>query len=1020
MKQICKLIGFFFTFCVFTATTLSAQTVKGKIVDENGEPIIGASVLEKGTQNGAISDVDGKFTLELKSGKSTLSISFVGYQAKEVKPDLQNDNVIKMQETTSELSEYVVVGYAKQKKATLTGAVSVVQGETLTQRAVASLSTSLEGTMPGVSVQQPSGQPGDDGAVIRVRGLASFNSDLNPLILVDGIEGDIDQLNMNDVESVSVLKDAASSSIYGSRASGGVILITTKRGNAGKTKVTYNGYLSSQVAVNMPQVVPAWQYLQGVLDSKDNAGISVSDLERSQTMEQIDYLKQYKPDNWNYYDTDWKSATMNKSALMQNHNVSVSGGNEDVKYYAAGSYLNQDGLLKANDSYNRATLRANADIQMKKWAKFSLETNLRQSNGTTPGVSTPKAIINEALYAVPTLSAVKELDGLWGYGKNGSNPVAKMMDSGENLNKSSEVMVTGTLTITPVKNLDLIGQYALRQATTRDHSYTKPYNVGLRGMAMGSYPPEDNLTESESETIKNYYRFQANYQFGINRHKFNLLGGMEIEDNTDNSFSASRKDFNMGLSYLDNGDPSTAGNGGGASDWAMVGYFGRLNYNYDDKYLLEGNIRYDGSSRFLPKNRWGLFPSVSAGWVISGESFMEAARDYLSQLKLRLSYGSLGNQNISQNYPGIVQISSGYGYWFGKQVSPGIVQTALSNPDITWETSTQFNGGLDLILWNGLLSLTADYYVKRVSNLLMEFPMPYYVGMGSAVSNAGRMENKGWEIQLSHRKKIGSFSYGATFTLNDNRNKVLSLSGGRIYPDNSVLVGYPYGGYWGYLTDGYYKDWDDVNNSIKISNAARPGYVKYKSLHMDWDEASQSWIAPLSINDKDKVYLGDPYPHFEYGLRLDCAWHGFDLSAFLQGVGKRKAYMSGIGLKPFANGSNLFTHQLDSWTPDNPNAAYPILVPENNSSDNFVMSDKWVRDGSYMRLKNVVLGYNIPNAICSKLQIASIRVYASGQNLLTLSNFYKGYDPEVAYGGSLGGEFYPIMQTYTFGLDVTF
>jgi len=1020
MRQICKLIGFFFTFCVFTATTLSAQTVKGKILDENGEPIIGASVLEKGTQNGAISDVKGDFTLELKSGKSSLTISFVGYQAKEVKPDLQNENVIKMQETTSELSEYVVVGYAKQKKATLTGAVSVVQGETLTQRAVASLSTSLEGTMPGVSVQQPSGQPGDDGAKIRVRGLASFNSDLNPLILVDGIEGDIDQLNMNDVESVSVLKDAASSSIYGSRASGGVILITTKRGKEGKTRVTYNGYLSSQLAVNMPQVVSAWQYLQGVLDSKDNAGISVSDLERSQTMEQIDYLKKYKPDNWNYYDTDWKSATMNKSALMQNHNVSVSGGSENVKYYAAGSYLNQDGLLKAFDNYNRATLRANADIKMNKWAKFALETNLRQSNGTTPGVSTPKAIINEALYAVPTLSAVKELDGLWGYGKNGSNPVAKMMDSGENLNKSSEVMVTGTLTITPVKNLDLIGQYALSQSTARSHSYTKPYNVGLRGMAMGSYPPEDNLTESESETVKNYYRFQANYQFGVDKNKFNLLGGMEIEDNTNNSFYGSKKGFNMGLSYLDNGDPSTASSGGGASDWAMVGYFGRLNYNYDNKYLLEGNVRYDGSSRFLPKSRWGIFPSVSAGWVLSGESFMEAARDYLSQLKLRLSYGSLGNQNIYQNYPGIVQFSSGYGYWFGKQVSPGIVQTALSNPDVTWETSTQFNGGLDLILWNGLLSLTADYYVKRVSNLLMEFPMPYYVGMGSAVSNAGRMENRGWELQLSHRNKIGSFSYGATFTLNDNNNKVLSLSGGRIYPNNEVLVGYPYGGYWGFLTDGYYKDWDDVNNSIKLTNAARPGYVKYKSLHMDWDEASQSWIAPLSINDKDKVYLGDPYPHFEYGLRLDGAWRRFDLSAFLQGVGKRKTFMTGIGLKPFANGSNLFTHQLDSWTPDNPNAAYPILTPENNASDNFVMSDKWVRDGSYMRLKNVVLGYNIPNTVCSKLQIASIRVYASGQNLLTLSNFYKGYDPEVTYGGDLGGEFYPIMQTYTFGLDITF
>ena len=1020
MRQICKVIGLLFTFCILIATVVSAQTVKGKIVDDKGEPIIGASVLEKGTQNGIITDANGNFTLQLKSEKSVLEISYVGYQAKEIKPDLQNNNVIKIQETTTELTEYVVVGYAKQKKATLTGSISVVQGETIAQRAVASLSTALEGTMPGVSIQQSSGQPGSDASQIRVRGLASFTSSQDPLILIDGIDGDINQLDASSIESVSVLKDAASASIYGSRASGGVILITTKRGKEGKPKLTYSGYLTTQLATNMPEVVPAWQYLQGVLDSKDNAGISVSDVERSQTMSQIEYLKQNKPDNWDYYDTDWKSATLNNSSLMQNHSVTLSGGNDNIKYFASGSYLDQNGLLKAYDNYNRATIRANTDIQINKWAKFSLETNLRQSNTTNPGVSTPKAIINESLYAVPTLSAVKELDGLWGYGKNGSNPVAKMMDSGESLTKSSEVTVSGTLTITPLKNLDLLGQYASRQGISRSHTYIKPYNVGLRGMALGVYPPEDNVTEDESENTRNYYRFQANYHFDINKHNFSLFGGMEIEDNLSNAFSASRKGFDMGLSYLDNGDASTAGNSGNASDWSMVSYYGRLNYNYMDKYLVEGNVRFDGSSRFLAKNRWGFFPSVSAGWVISSESFMEATHDYLSQLKLRLSYGSLGNQSINQDYPGLVTVASGYGFWFGKQVSPGIVQSSLSNPDVSWETSTQFNTGLDIIFWNGLLSLTADYYIKRVSGLLMTFPLPYYIGMESAVTNAGRMENRGWEIQLSHRKKIGDFSYGATFTLSDNRNKVLSLAGGRIYPNNEVIAGYPYGGYWGYLTDGYYQNWDDVNNSIKLSNSARPGFIKYKSLHKDWDAASQTWIDPLSINEQDKVYLGDPYPHFEYGLKLDGAWRNFDLSVFIQGVAKRKAYMSGIGLRPFAGGSNLFTHQLDSWTPDNPNAAYPILVPDSNAGDNFVMSDKWVRDGSYMRLKNIVFGYNIPKKICSKLLTSSIRVYASGQNLLTLSNFYKGYDPEVAYGGNSGGEFYPIMQTYTFGLDVTF
>ena len=1006
MRKIRKIMGIFFACFVLIAAQVSAQTVKGKVLDERGDPIIGANVIEKGTRNGTITDANGIFLLKIAPNTTILTVSYVGFQTKDIKIEGRNNLTIRLQEENKDLSEVVVVGYAKQRKATLTGAVSSVQGTALTERSVASLSTALEGTMPGVTIQQTSGEPGADGANIRIRGIGSINSTTFPLVLVDGVEtSDINQVDMSTVESVSVLKDAASASIYGSRASNGVIIITTKRGKEGKINVTYNGYATMQRPVNMPEPVPAWQYLQSELDSWDNAGISVTPDTRTQRLQLIQDEKNYKPDNWNRFDTDWKSATLKNEALMQNHTVSISGGNANLKYYSAGSYLYQNGLI-ANNNYSRATLRVNADATLTKWAKFSLESNVRQGVSITPGVSSPKAIINTALYLLPTLSGVKDLDGNWGYGKNGLNPVAEAQNSGTNTNIGSEVALSGTLTVTPITNLDISGQYSLRKTDSRSSNYTQPYEVSLKGIDLGQYPPVDAGMESLSETMRNYYRLQATYNYNIAKHKFNLLAGTQVEDNLSTNFYASKQGYNLGRYYLDNGDGSTASDGGGASDWAMQSYYGRLNYNFDEKYLVEVNGRYDGSSRFTSQNRWGFFPSISAGWVISQESFMKNTQSYLNQLKLRASYGLLGNQDIG-NYPYTATVNTGYSYWFNKQLSSGVAQTALANSNIKWEKSKQTDVGIDAVLWNGKLSITADYYMKDVYDMLMQFALPYYAGMQPAYSNAGDMINRGWEVVVSHKNKIGEFSYGASFTLSDNQNKITNLNGKT--PTDAQTVGYPLNGMWGYLSDGYFLDANDVANSLRLSSAARPGFIKYKDANLDG-----------VLDSKDRVYLGDSYPHFEYGLKLDGAWRGFDLLIFIQGVGQRKAYMSGVGLKPFANGANLFTHQLDSWTPDNPNAAYPILLPEANSADNFVMSDKWVRDGSYARLKNLILGYNIPKSWCQKAQLGSVRIYLSGQNLFTLSHFYKGYDPEVLYGGSIGGEFYPIMQTYTFGVDLKF
>lgn len=1003
----------FLMILMVSAVCLNAQnllTVRGTVSDEAGA-LPGVTILVEGTTNGVITDIDGHYQVKVKKG-AKLAFSYVGYRSQSIVVDKETIDVT-MKADAIMLDEAVVVGYAKQKKATLTGAVSQVSAKEITKRNVASLSTALQGSMPGVTIQQTSGQPGADGGTIRVRGQGSINSDQNPLVLVDGIETDINQVDPNSVESISVLKDAASASIYGSRASNGVILITTKRGKEGKISTTYSGYVTLQRPTNMPEAVSAWEYLQAELNAWDNAGITVSDAQRAQQLALIEQQKTLRPDNWNRYDTNWKDATMKDNALMHNHNVTVSGGSDKISFFASGNYLSQKGLIP-NDEYDRTNLRLNADAKILPWAKFSLETSLRQSNTLNPGMGTPKSIINQCLYMLPTLSAAQELDGNWGYGKNGLNPTAMANASGEKRNRSSEVVANGTLTLTPLAGLEVLGQYSRRQVQSRNRTLITPYTTSLGGQVMGIYPSEDGLTESWAETVRNYYRVQAAYERTMGEHYGKILAGFQAEDSEYKSFYGSKKGFDLGRYYLDNGDGATATSGGGANSWAMMSWYARLNYNYAQRYLLEVNGRYDGSSRFTKDNRWGFFPSVSAGWVVSEESFMEKTRDVLDFLKLRLSYGLLGNQNIG-NYPYAAVISPGYGYYFGdaKDLSSGVAQTSLSNSNISWEKSKQFDVGVDLSFWNGMLSFTGDFYIKNVYDMLMKFPLPYYAGMSPAYTNAGDMRNRGWEIAITHRNKIGDFSYGVTFTLNDNRNEITNLNGLNSQ-DKTMVEGYPLNGIWGYLTDGYYSDWDDVANSPKLSNAARPGFVKYKKVF------EGEGVDPMLIDSRDQVYLGDPYPHFEYGLTLNGEWKGFDLTMFFQGVGKCKKFMSGVGLKPFANGANLFRHQLDSWTPENPNAEYPILVPEANAADNYVKSDKWVRNAAYLRLKNVVLGYTLPKNVVRKLHIDNLRVYASAQNVFTISDFYKGYDPEVSYGGSVGGEFYPIMQTFTFGIDLKF
>ena len=1004
-KRILFLLLCLFSLCVQGQT----KQIKGIVLDPDGLPLPGASVVVSGDKMGTSTDIDGNFELKVPQNASTLNISYLGFNNATVSVSDKSFVKIQMQTNKIEMQEVVVIGYGTQKKATLTGAVGTVKGADLNKRAVASLSTALQGTIPGVTVQQSSGEPGADGSNIRIRGIGSVNSNTFPLVLVDGIEMDMNQVDMSTVESVSVLKDAASASIYGSRASNGVVLITTKRGKEGKLTLSFDTYSTLQTPTNMPKVVRAADYLQAELNAQENAGIIIPADQRTAREQIIADQRNFKPDNWNRYDTNWKDATIKNTALMTNYSLALNGGSKDFKYYGAISALDQGGLIE-NNNFKRINVRVNTDAKISSWLKFSNEISYRVSTQLTPGISSPKGIINKSLYMLPTLSAVTELDGYWGYGKNGDNPVANAAASGRDLIKRPELLFNATLTATPIKDLEILAQYSYRKTEARGTYIITPYETSLRGVYLGAFPGTDGVTETWAQTVRNYLRGQVSYSKDFDLHRTKIQLGTQVEDNLNTDFSASKNGFELDRYYLNNGDAKTASASGGASDWSMASFYGRFNYDYDDKYLFEATGRYDGSSRFVDGQKWGFFPSVSVGWVVSKEKFMESTQDFISFLKFRASIGQLGNQDIG-NYPYASTINSGYSYWIDKQLATGVAQTTLSNSNITWEKSQQANFGLDASFFNRKLSATFDYYIKDISDMLLVYPVSYYTGLNATFSNAGDMQNKGFEASLSYKGNIGEFNFNVTGTLSNNENRITKLYGS--YPDRSVTVGYPNGGIWGYVTNGYYTDADDVANSPKLSNSAGPGYVKY--VKMD-----QSGLNPNQITDSDKVYLGDPFPHYEYGLNLTGNYSNFDLTVFFQGVGERKVMLSGIGLRPFFNGSNLFTHQLDSWTPDNPNAEYPILVPEANSADNFVTSDKWVKNGAYLRLKNVVLGYSLPKSFLNKTKLDGVRLYVSAQNLFTISNFYSGYDPEVSYGGSLGGEFYPIMQTYTFGANFKF
>lgn len=990
-------------------TSIHAFTVKGTVVDEEGEPLVGVTVSIQGNKAMGVTDYEGRYEVNLNN-PSELTFSYVGMESESFTAKKEMTKNLVMSYSSKMLDDLVVVGYGTQRKVNLTGAVQSIDGKELTKRSVSNVSTALQGVVPGLTAIQSSGQPGADNAAITIRGRGSLNSSSSPLILIDGVEGDMNRIDMSTVESVSVLKDAASASIYGSRASNGVILITTKRGSKDKIHVSYNGYVGLSTPTNLPDPLGAYDYMLQMNKAYKNNGQA--------PIYSDDVLKVYETggvDNLHYYDTNWKDLVLKDNAFQHSHSVSVSGGSEMIKIFANAGYYWQDGIIE-NNKFSRTNIRLNTDLNIRPWLKFGADVHYREAIAKRPSQDAAASIIGNALTMIPVASGINS-DGKWGYGRTGYNPMAIIQEGGMRKDNAPELTLRGYLDANPIKGLNLHIDYTRRTLNSKGSSFVRPYDTYEGGRLMMTYPAtavDGKRAEERTRLTNQLFTAQASYEKTIKEHTFKVLGVFQAEQMKSTYLIASRSGYDFdGFDDLMHGDASTAGNSSSRSEFSQLSYVFRLNYAYAGKYLFEASGRYDGTSRFINDNRWGFFPSVSAGWRISEEKFFEPLRETVDNLKLRASYGTMGNQSIGSYYPYAAAVNSNGGnifYYFDGKMVPGIEQNALANELISWEKSRQFDVGIDYSMLHSRFSLTADYYVRYISDMLQRFPAPAYAGMTAPWQNAGSMRNNGWEVSISWRDKIEDFTYGARFNLSDVKNTVTNLYGNEYVGTNITREGEAIGSYFGYIADGYFQNQQEIDEAECVyggdKSRVKPGFIRYKDVNGDG-----------AINTKDRVVLGNPTPRYEFSLNLDAEWRGFDLSLLFQGVGKRDLYYAGAGVRPLVQNATMYESQLDTWTPENPNAEFPLLLVDNGSTNmNNIISSFWIKSGAYVRLKNITLGYSLPKKLLRKAHINNLRFYLSCQNLFTICDGYKGYDPENGAGTSL----YPLMKVFTFGVNLDF
>ena len=1035
-----EVIGKNITLISNDSPTVKAQQdekiITGTIVDAQGITVIGANVIEKGTTNGTITNLDGQFSLTIKEN-ATLVISYIGYSDQELLTAGKSIFNIILKEDSELLDEVVVVGYGVQKKKLVTGATIQVKGDDLEKMNSTSPLGAMQSQTPGVNIVKESGQPGSD-FKISIRGVGT-TGDSKPLYVVDGVTvSDINNLSPSDIQSIDVLKDAASAAIYGARAANGVVLVTTKQGKEGKAHISYDGYFGVQKLAKKLHPLMNKDYMDMTDEADRNNG--------GDGFEWASFLTNYDEIMANPNGgTDWLNALVNDDAYIQNHAFNVTGGTKQSVYSLGLSYMNQEGLIgePVTPTYSRYNLRINTEHTIIKAKDFDIlkigeNLNFSRSLRNTMNTDGKWNVIRSAMSMNPLLPIYDE-NGDYAYEESYEGiigtcgPQAKLDYTQKNNKSITNKLITNFyLTIQPIKGLIIRSSFGVSGTAGDYRNYIPQYDLGGKEFTI-----DDQVTQQNYSNYKYIFENSASYKFKVDKNNFDVLAGTSYERS---GFGSKLKTSNYGSifndfehAYIDNADVVVIGNtkinGTPYNQSKLNSYFGRVNYDYNEKYMATVVMRADASSNFAPKNRWGYFPSVSAGWLMTNEDFMQDTIDWLDFFKLRASWGQNGNQNINP-FQYLSTISFDAKYARGTDYltyTQGSYPDILANPDVTWETSDQTDIGFDARLLNGRLGVTFDWYNKKTKDWLVQAPISGCIGTGAPYINGGDVRNRGYEIGLSWNDRIEDFHYTANLNVSHNKNEVLRIANaeGIIHGETNLVyntspemyraeIGFPIGYFWGYETAGVFQTQEEINNYVNsngemIQPDAQPGDLIFKNMNDD-DQ----------INTEDKVMIGDPNPDVNLSLAFSCDYKGFDFGFNASGVMGNQIFRM---YRDWSIGSsnNYVAEDIEGhWTETNPSTTVPFLVGTGKTVQN--ISDRYVEDGDYLRMNNITLGYDF-SKLFKSLPLTKARIYATIQNAFTITG-YKGLDPEVGSGENWAGGIdlglYPSPRTYMIGISLNY
>lgn len=999
------------------------QMLRGTVINDRGEPLGGVTVTVKNTRTATVTDAKGNYRIQVQRNGKVLVFSMLGYATVEQEIGYQTEINLSLQPSLSDLDEIIVVGYGTQTKKDITGSIATVSGNEITDRSVSNLSTALQGAVAGLSITRGGSAPGSSGSIL-LRGITTLEGSSDPLILVDDVPvSSIDDVNPDQIESISILKDGASAAIYGSRAAAGVIIITTKRAKSNSFLVNYSGEQIVTLPTTVPNTVGPVRYMEIYNEYAWNDTGNGADHYPAYGQELIaDYanLNRQNPDQ--YPITDWPDLIMKDRSSGYRHSVTLSGGTDRVKTIGTFGYEKQDALYDHRD-WERYTARINNDVTINERFGALFDFAYRVATSDQPSLD---PTMNAYRYA-PIYAAIWS-DGRTAEGKQGDNLYAMLHEGGFSSNNTYKLNGKFGVFYKPFQGLKLSANLAPRYDFTRYKSFNRtipywayddPMKIQAPKYISGHNDKQSTLIES-----RDFYRTitaqgMANYDKRINEHHFSGVIGFETFTSETEQLNVIGREYISGdYPYLNQAPVDRVfDNGTGISELAYASYFGRLDYNYNSRYYVQANIRRDGSSRFSTKYRWGTFPSLSAGWILSEESFLKNRNSPFNFAKVRLSYGSLGNDRLGNYlYLSTLQFMNAL-FTNGSTVVSQYTaaQRYLAIEDITWETTITANIGIDLAMFNNKLSLTADYYHKNTRNMLLNVSIPELTGYEDPMDNVGGMHTKGWEVSASWKYRIGALNYALSFNLFDSKSIIGDIQGKRIIGSTTLSEqGSEYNAWYGYRSDGLYQSQEEADGSATTNANVKAGDIRYV------DISGPDGVPDGLINESDRTLLGGTtLPRYQYGGTLRLGYKGVDLGLTIQGVGMQKYYLADTYVRPFMASWFSPAAIIDGqyWShyhtaEENLQAKYPRLS-QNSVNNNYTFSDYWLINGAYLRVKNLALGYNLPRKILQKAGVSNLRIYLSGNDIFSLNKFPKGIDPEYRGG-------YLVTKSYQLGVNLMF